>query len=103
MQLASYCDRAFPNLINLNYTKELEETLDKIADGKIRLIDYMEIFYKNLQDTISNTHETGIATEMPEKTCPIRNSVMVVRRSRFGKLFYGCSEYPKCTGIISIH
>ena len=102
IQLASYCDRAFPNLINLNYTKSLEATLDKIAEGKIQLLDYMEIFYKNLQDTINSTNETGIATDMPEKSCPICNGPMVVRRSRFGKLFYGCSSYPKCTGIINI-
>jgi DNA topoisomerase-1 len=62
----------------------------------------MENFYKNLQDIIGATNETGIAPEMPEKECPNCNKPMVVRRSRFGKLFYGCSAYPKCKGIISI-
>lgn len=102
MQLADYCDRAFPTLINLNYTKEMEESLDKIAAGKIMWLDYMENFYKNLQDIIGTTNETGIATEMPEKTCPNCGSPMIVRRSRFGRLFYGCSTYPKCNGIIGI-
>ena len=102
IQLADYCDRSFPTLINLNYTKELEERLDWIADGKISWLDYMENFYKNLQDIIGATNETGIATEMPEKECPNCSKPMVVRRSRFGKLFYGCSAYPKCKGIISI-
>ncbi len=102
IQLADYCDRSFPTLINLNYTKELEERLDWIADGKISWLDYMENFYKNLQDIIGTTNETGIAPEMPEKECPNCSKPMVVRRSRFGKLFYGCSAYPKCKGIISI-
>ncbi len=102
VQLADYCDRSFQTLINLNYTKELEERLDMIADGKILWLDYMEIFYKNLQDIISTTDETGIAPDMPEKECPNCSKPMVVRRSRFGKLFYGCSTYPKCKGIISI-
>ena len=102
IQLADYCDRSFPTLINLNYTKELEERLDWIADGKISWLDYMENFYKNLQDIIGATNETGIATEMPEKECPNCSKPMVVRRSRFGKLFYGCSAYPKCKGIIGI-
>ena len=102
MQLAEYCNRAFPTLININYTKEMEETLDKIADGKTMWLDYMEIFYKNLQEIIESTDETGIAPEMPEKQCPNCGSPMVVRRSRFGKLFYGCSTYPKCKGILGI-
>lgn len=102
MQLAEYCDRSFPTLINLNYTKEMEENLDKIANGNLSLLDYMEVFYTNLQNIIEATNETGIAPEMPEKNCPECGKTMVVRRSRFGKLFYGCSSYPRCRGIISI-
>lgn len=102
MQLAEYCNRSFPTLININYTKELEESLDKIATGKTVWLDYMDVFYKNLQKIIEDTNETGIAPEMPEKLCPNCGSPMVVRRSRFGRLFYGCSTYPKCTGIVSI-
>ena len=101
MQLADYCDRAFPSIINLNYTRELEESLDKIASGKVLWLDYIENFYKHLQEVIDATNETGIAPEMPEKICPTCGSPMVVRRSRFGRLFYGCSTYPKCTGILS--
>lgn len=102
LQLADYCDRSFPTLVNVNYTKEMEERLDKIAAGKVAMLDYMEIFYKNLQGVIKDTNETGIAPEMPEKTCPNCGEPMIVRRSRFGKLFYGCSTFPKCRGIISI-
>ena len=101
MQLADYCNRSFPTIINLNYTKEMEESLDKIATGKILWLDYMNNFYKNLQEVISTTNETGIAPEMPEKICPNCGSSMVVRRSRFGRLFYGCSTYPKCSGILN--
>lgn len=101
MQLADYCNRSFPSLINLSYTKELEENLDKIASGDILWVDYMENFYKHLQEVIEATNETGIAPDMPEKICPKCGSSMVVRRSRFGRLFYGCSTYPKCTGILN--
>jgi DNA topoisomerase-1 len=102
IQLADYCDRSFPTLINLNYTKEMEERLDLIAAGKIAWQDFMENFYNNLQAIIGATNEVGIAPEMPEKECPNCGKPMTVRRSRFGKLFYGCSAYPRCRGIISI-
>jgi DNA topoisomerase-1 len=102
MQLAEYCNRSFPTLINLNYTKKLEESLDKIAAGKILWLDYMENFYNNLEDIIKNVNETGIAPEMPEKICPECGNPMIVRRNRFGRLFYGCSKYPKCKGVLGI-
>jgi DNA topoisomerase-1 len=102
LQLAAYCKRAFPKLINLNYTKAMEEQLDKIASGTLDWLDYMNSFYKDLTETIEANQETGLAEDVPERTCPNCNSLMVVRRSRFGKLFYGCPRYPQCRGIISI-
>lgn len=102
LQLAAYCKRAFPKLINLNYTKSMEEQLDKIASGELNWLDYMNSFYKDLTETIEANQETGLADDVEEKLCPKCESPMVVRRSRFGKLFYGCSKYPKCNGIISI-
>lgn len=102
MQLAAYCKRAFPKLINLNYTRTMEEQLDKIASGELNWLDYMNNFYKDLTETIETNQETGLADDVEEKLCPQCSSPMVVRRSRFGKLFYGCPKYPQCRGIISI-
>lgn len=102
LQLAAYCKRAFPKLINLNYTKAMEEQLDKIASGKLDWIDYLNVFYEDLTETIEANQETGLADDVPEKVCPKCGSAMVVRRSRFGKLFYGCPQWPSCNGIISI-
>lgn len=102
MQLAEYCDRAFPTLINLNYTKDMEAGLDKIASGDLALLDYMNSFYSNLKNIIDSTGEVGLTSSLEEKLCPECGSTMVVRRSRFGRLFYGCSTYPKCRGIVSI-
>lgn len=102
MQLAEYCNRAFPTLINLNYTKEMEDSLDKIASGELNILDYMNHFYTNLKDIVDSTNELGLTSNLDEKTCPECGSLMVIRRSRFGRLFYGCSNYPKCRGLISI-
>ena len=95
LQLAAYCKRAFPKLINLNYTKSMEEQLDKIASGELNWLDYMNSFYKDLIETIEANQETGLADEVAEKLCPQCGKTLVVRRSRFGKLFYGC-DYPRC-------
>ena len=36
------------------------------------------------------------------KICPKCGAPMTVRRSRFGKLFYGCTKYPKCNVIVNL-
>lgn len=102
LQLAAYCKRAFPKLINLKYTEAMEAQLDKIASGELNWIDYMNTFYNDLVETVKANQETGLADDIPEKLCPLCNSPMVVRRSRFGKLFHGCPRWPSCSGIISI-
>jgi DNA topoisomerase-1 len=102
LQLAAYCDRAFPTLINVDYTKQMEELLDKIANGELGLLSYMEKFYGQLQQAIASTDEVGLEQPTETKECPQCGKPMVLRRSKFGKLFYGCSTYPKCKGILNI-
>lgn len=102
IQLAEYCDRAFPKLINLGYTKDMEKSLDQIASGNTSMLAYMDSFYSDLKATIDSTQEVGIEHTGESKVCPKCESPMVIRRSRFGKLFYGCSTYPKCNGIVNI-
>jgi DNA topoisomerase-1 len=101
LQLAAYCKRAFPKLINLNYTRSMEEQLDKIASGKLNWLDYMNSFYKDLTETIEANHEIGLADDVEEKLCPECGKKLIVRRSRFGKLFYGC-DYPRCRYTASL-
>lgn len=101
LQLAAYCKRAFPKLINLKYTEAMEERLDKIASGKLNWIDYMNTFYNDLVETIEANQETGLAADTPEKLCPVCGKTLVVKRSRYGKLFLSC-DYPKCKYTESI-
>jgi DNA topoisomerase-1 len=95
LQLAAYCKRAFPKLINLNYTRAMEEQLDKIASDKLNWLDYMASFYKDLIETIGANQETGLEANLPEKVCPLCGKTLTIKRSRFGKLFYGC-DFPRC-------
>lgn len=95
IQLANYLDKAYPNLISLNYTKEMEEQLDKIAAGKMTKLECMTSFYTNLKESIDkNKSQHNIPTDT--KPCPECGRPMIIRRSRYGNLFYGCSGYPKC-------
>jgi DNA topoisomerase-1 len=103
LQLASFLDRSFSDIINLDYTRQLEEYLDTIATKNLSKLDFLKDFYRKLENSISNNAETaGNALQLDSKTCPHCGELMVIRRSRYGKLFYGCSQYPACRGVIGI-
>lgn len=102
LQLAAYCKRAFPKLINLNYTRSMEEQLDKIASGELNWLEYMNSFYKDLIETIEANQETGLADEVEESLCPQCGKILVVKRSRFGRLFKACPGFPHCRYTESI-
>lgn len=99
MQLAAFLDRSFNNVINLDYTSEMEKSLDKIAAGKEKKSQFLTEFYNNLENTIKNNPEINASAQTTDEVCPLCGAPMVVRRSKFGSLFLGCSKYPKCRGI----
>ena len=99
MQLAAFLDRNFNNIINTDYTKKMEESLDKIATGKETKLEFLTKFYNTLENTIKNNSEINASAQTTDEVCPLCGAPMVVRRSRFGSLFLGCSKYPKCRGI----
>ena len=99
MQLAAFLDRSFNNVINIDYTSEMEKSLDKIAAGKEKKSQFLTEFYNNLENTIKNNSEISASAQTTDEVCPLCGAPMVVRRSKFGSLFLGCSKYPKCRGI----
>lgn len=98
MELAAFLDRSFNNIIKLDYTKEMEEDLDKVASGKLTKLEFLKRFYENLETTIKNNPELKAATTT-DKICPECGKPLVVRRSKYGKSFLGCSGYPACKHI----
>ena len=90
MRLINFLDKHFSELVDSDYTANLEKSLDKISEGKLDRISFLKMFYKNLQEDIDK-----VSPSIPEKICPECGSKLVVRKSRYG-MFLGCSNYPKC-------
>ena len=101
LHLINYCDRSFPKLFSLSASKSLASNLANVANGKLTSYVVLKDFYNQLKIAINTTAETGVASELPAKICPECGKTMIVRRSRFGKLFYGC-DYPSCRYTESI-
>ena len=87
----------FESIINVKYTADMEETLDKIAQGETVWYSELEKFYKDympLVEEASNKMEKTYPIFL-EETCPNCGKPLVIRNGRFGE-FAACSGYPTC-------
>ncbi|HLD91837.1 MAG TPA: type I DNA topoisomerase [Patescibacteria group bacterium] len=90
----------FPVELDFGFTAEMEEDLDKIADGKIKWETEMKKFWtpfeKKLKSVEKDAKRVKIETEKLGKKCPdCKDGELVIRVGRFGK-FISCSTFPDC-------
>lgn len=89
----------FPQIVDIAFTANMEEKLDKIAQGEKEWVPTMREFYTPFEENLAKKYEEvskkDIITETTEKTCSTCASPLIVRLGRFGK-FYACSTFPKC-------
>ncbi|MBQ8681382.1 MAG: type I DNA topoisomerase [Bacilli bacterium] len=90
----------FKDIINVKYTKEMEDDLDKIADGNLVWYNLLDRFYNDFEPKVEVAFK-NMEKKAPEETgelCPNCNSPLVIKQSRYGK-FVACSNYPDCKYI----
>lgn len=86
-----------PDVINIQFTANMEEELDRIAQGETDRDKILTTFYKKFKKDLvafggtvqdRKTMEAGI-------DCPTCGSPLMIRFSRAGE-FVGCSKFPEC-------
>ncbi len=90
----------FADLINVEYTAQLEKQLDQIAEGKLDQITALQAFYDTF-DALMKLAKENMEKIQPIKTgkiCPQCGHELVTRKGRFGD-FTACSDYPTCKYI----
>ncbi|NTU47043.1 type I DNA topoisomerase [Candidatus Roizmanbacteria bacterium] len=96
--ISEYLSQSFPQLFNLDFTAQMEESMDLIAEGKNNIVAFLTDFYKPFQEELivqkKDTKVIDVEEEVSEP-CDKCGAPLVVRFSRFGK-FYACSKYPEC-------
>lgn len=95
MELSAFLQKSFPELINLNYTKNLEGDLDRIAKGEERRLEFLQSFFDQLEKAMKEV--VPVVKESTGEACPKCGKPLVRRRARAtGSEFLGCSGYPDC-------
>lgn len=98
IKLSHFLDESFGDIININYTAEMEKDLDLIANNKLDMLDFLSSFHSKLEESASKAYPQITATVETDKVCPECGKPLVVRNGKFGQ-FLGCSGYPKCKHI----
>lgn len=92
---------AFPNILNIGYTRDMEGELDKIEEEHINWIDMLRRFYGPFKKSLDRAHEelkhakAELVPAPEEYRCEKCGSSLVYRFGKNGK-FLSCSQYPEC-------
>ena len=94
----------FANIMDYKFTAGMEEKLDKIAEKKAVWNVVLKEFYTPFMEVVNSVMKTTQKVVIEsDKKCPNCGKVMLVKPSRFGTQFLGCSGYPECKTIISLN
>ena len=90
----------FSNIVNVEYTANMESELDEIAEGELNNIAVLKDFYNTFEPMVEDAFKNMEKKEAEEvgEDCPECGSPLVKRRGKYGE-FVACSNYPSCKYI----
>jgi len=98
MQVTDMLVPHFPEVMDVEFTAQLEESLDKIEEGDADWVETVAAFYKEFAKDLTRAgrkmddFKEGVKTG---EACPECSKPLVEKWGRFGK-FLACSAYPEC-------
>jgi len=91
----------FDDILDVEYTRKLEEQLDEIEQGRQKYAATLKSFYKQFKKDLADAKKRmpdikveGMTPD-PPVVCDKCGSPMVIKAGKFG-LFLACSAYPAC-------
>ncbi len=88
----------FPEVMDVEFTAQLEESLDKIEEGDADWVDTVDAFYKQFARDLKSAGKKMENVKVGQETgeaCPECGQPIVKKFGRFGS-FLACSAYPDC-------
>ncbi len=96
----------FSEIVDFNFTAEMEDNLDKVAIGEKNWVPIIEKFYfpfiENIKIKDKELKKSDIIPEeKSEEICDKCGKKMIIKTGRYGK-FLACSAYPECKNLKKI-
>ena len=90
---------AFPAIVDVNFTANLETLLDGVGEGKVNWKTVVSNFYRDLDEAVKNAEQdlakVQIADEESDEVCEHCGRKMVIKYGPHGK-FLACPGFPEC-------
>ena len=90
---------AFPQIVDVNFTSNMEALLDGVEEGSVKWKTIIENFYPDLDVAVKKAEEelekVEIADEQTEEVCELCGRNMVIKYGPHGK-FLACPGFPEC-------
>ena len=94
----------FKDIMDYKFTAGMEDKLDDIAEEKAVWNKVLKDFYGPFMETVNNAKQNMEKVNIESnEVCPNCGKVMLVRNSRFGTQFLGCSGYPECKTMMPLN
>ncbi len=89
----------FKDIVNIEFTANMEKDLDNIADGDQQWVEVIKKFYMPFKKVLELAEETigkiDIPDEVSDEICELCGKNMVYKMGRYGK-FLACPGFPEC-------
>ena len=89
----------FPDVINVEFTAQIENDFDEISEGKIEWKNMIAEFYgpfkKEIDKVEKELEHVELVDEVSDVQCEKCGRMMVYKFGRYGK-FLACPGYPEC-------
>lgn len=94
----------FSDIMDYKFTAGMEEKLDKIAEKEALWVKVLQDFYTPFMEEVNSVMKTAERVTIETKiNCPNCGKPMVLRTSKKGTQFLGCSGYPDCKTAMSLN
>lgn len=89
----------FPEIINIEFTANMEQSLDEVEEGNANWVKIVDDFYVGFEPRLEKAEkemrEVEIKDEPAGEDCELCNHPMVFKMGKYGK-FMACSNFPDC-------
>ncbi|HPT41628.1 MAG TPA: type I DNA topoisomerase [Candidatus Gastranaerophilaceae bacterium] len=93
----------FTKIMDYKFTAGMENKLDDVAEKKLIWNEVLKEFYTPFIETVNNARQNMERINIEsDVVCPNCGKKMLVRNSRFGTQFLGCSGYPECKTMLPL-